>query len=1028
MPVPGFDTAKKPMMTSCSSLWNWAMALSFVALLGACSDSSTGKSTANADAGIKLGLKPGQLSSFKGIETKLSTNTTTAGVDVTVACFGEPGDVAIPTPTYTVAPAADVVEKGTIITAHKSGTYDVTCTVPGLSDTTPEKLTVYAGPATTISTQVDPAQIAAGDSAKAKCTGTDAFGNDASFNKDAKWSVKIDPPTTATISDLDLKGNKVGKGTVTCLLSGSESASTTTATLTVVAGKPAKTVAKVDPTTFEAGAGSATVSCSAVDAQGNDVGADPAQFTLDIPTGLTLQGTSVSTTKSGSYDIGCNLSGVSAADKATLTVTPGKPISMTLVAKPNQPVYAPDDKVQLSGLGKDQYGNDVPGMPVGEATIDPPGEVTVVAGGKSYWFQHDGIFKFTAASVDYPSLSASLTVKVDSTGPLVLITDPQRAQTRQGDPKVTVKGSCIDELSAVKGLTINKLPVTIGADGSFTFDIDSQQGMNAIIWEAVDEWGNKSNGVQTYYYSTLWYPADNANPVNSMVKSGIGVWMAQSTLDAGPPHDHKSPKDLASVAEVVIGSIDIKSLLGNAAIPVNQGLLGLNIDSIEIKNFKIGDPANNGGYPDVTLKVIKGGMHLMAKIYKMDLTVRVNVSALGLKGYMDAEVTADWIQIDTDILISLDPVTGKPISSAQNTALKISTMKIQMVGNSAPFGLDKLLDGAINGIIGFLDTFLNGVFTGLLESILQSQIQSMIGNTMGSVLGALAINTELPLKPFIGTGPEVKLKLSSKLGLLNFQEAGVQQGGMLIGLDAAMTAPPNVNHQVLGSIGRAACLTQGQKDIFNPLMKFALEIGLADDFVNELLFAVWQGGLLNLSIGADALGQNADQLTQFGVADLNLTTDFYLPPIINTCLDNQYLKLQIGDMNLHAKLTFSGTPVDVIMFATMQATAQVMAVDVTGTTDKNLAFSLKSVDFVELEVVSINAEAKGLKDLFVTLIKGVMIPKLVDSLGSGLGSFPLPSFDLSAFSPSIPPGTSLGIQIQQIDNSKGYTYLRGKVK
>jgi hypothetical protein len=57
-----------------------------------------------------------------------------------------------------------------------------------------------------------------------------------------------------------------------------------------------------------------------------------------------------------------------------------------------------------------------------------------------------------------------------------------------------------------------------------------------------------------------------------------------------------------------------------------------------------------------------------------------------------------------------------------------------------------------------------------------------------------------------------------------------------------------------------------------------------------------------------------------------------------------------------------------------------------------------------------------------------MLPKLVESLGSGLGSFPLPAIDLSSFSPSIPAGTQLALDINEIVNELGYTYLRGKVK
>lgn len=996
----------------------------------ACSDSTTGAKATPVDPGLKLGLKPGELKGLNGVETKLSADAAAAGTDVVVTCLGQPGDLIIPTPTYTVTPSADVAMAGATITPHKAGLYSVACSLPNAAkttDSTPAQLLISAGKAVTISTKVEPAQIAAGETALATCAGTDAFGNAAATGEGAGWTITIDPPETADIAELKLTGKKAGKGTVKCVHAGSPEANVGTATLTVIAGKAVTTQATAVPAKFEAGAGSSTISCAAVDVAGNAVQVDPAQFTLDVPAGLTLAGTAVSGNKSGKFDIKCGLTGVTAQTPASIEVTPGAPVSMTLVAKPKQPVYKPEETIKLSGLGKDKFDNDVPDLPLNVAAIDPPDEVTINGGGKSYSFQQDGVYKFTATATDHAQLTASLTLKVDSTGPLVLITDPKRGDTREGNAKVTVKGTCLDELSATKSFLINKKPIKIGADGSFTFEIDSQLGMNAIVWEAADEWDNPSNGVQAYYYSTKWYPQDPAKPEKSAVKSGIGVWMSQSTLDAGPPHNHKTPKDLASVAEIVIGSMDIKSLLGAGGIPINQGLLGMTINDIKIIDFKLGDPAINDGYPDVAITVIKGGLGLKSKLYKLDTTMRMNVTTFGIVGYQEFVIKADWITLDTDLYISLDPVSGKPVSEAKKTTLKIAKLDIKLGGNSLPPPLDSLVKAGGNGLISFLDTFLNSTFTGLLEGIMQDQIQKMLGDVLGSALEALAINMDLPLKPFIGAGAEVKLKLATKLGLLDFVPKGAEPGGMLIGLDGSVTAPKNVDHPVLGSLGNAGCLDPGAKVKFNPTLKFALEMGLADDFINELLFSVWNGGLLNLAIGADALG--SVDLSQYGVADVNITTDFLLPPLVNACVDNNGdLKLQVGDLLLHAQLSFSGIPVDVYIYVTLQATAALSAVDNPKTGMKELGFALKGIDYVELEVVKINAEAKGLKDLFVTMIKKVMIPKLVESLGSGLGSFPLPAFDLSGFSPSIPKGTAIALDIQQIENKQGYTYLRGKVK
>lgn len=1029
-----------------SSLMVVLLVVSLVGLLAACSSSKSGDN-GGADPAVKLGLQPGTLNNLKSIETMLVIGSaapvdkaeTVAGSDVGVVCVAQPGDVKIPQPTFTVAPTTDVSVKGAVLTPHKAGPYKVSCTLPNsakTTDDTPALLQVRPGPAKTITTTVTPSTFGGGEQAQVVCAGKDAHGN--AVAEDAKWTIAVEPKEVAKVGDKTLTGGKVGKAVVKCSLADAPDASSPGAQIEVVVGKPAKTIAKLAPASIVAGESGATVTCALVDGGGNEIATDPGKFTIETSSDLNFSGGTLSSTKAGKYDVKCVMADGPTAEAAQLEVKPGAPVSMALKAKPDLKVYSPDAFITLSGLGKDKFGNEIPGMAVTKAVVEPADDVSVVVandGAVSYGLRNDGILTFTAASVDFPALSGSLTIKVDSTGPNMLVAFPARAATLSpketgGSAKVTVKGTCIDQLSATKSFKINGQDITINGDGSFEFVIDSQPGMNVILWEATDEWDNKSNGVQTYVYSTEWHPDDIAKPDAAAVKNGIGVWMDQKTIDAGPPHDHKKPKDLASVFEIVLGELDIAKLMGNQGFPVNQGILGFNIDDVQIQSLKWGDKTINDGYPEVAINVIEGGMHFNAKIHKLDMVMRVNISisvfGFKTKGFQDVNVKAELVELDSDLFLSLD-ANGQPKSEAKNTKVKLNKLDIKMGGNSLPGALSALSQTIVNGVISFLDTFLNGVFTSALEQVLKSQIQSLLGNQVGAALGALAINTDIPLAPFIGKGEPVKLKLASKLGQLDFHNASGDHG-MLIGLNASVTAPKKVKHKVLGSYGRAACLEAGKKDVFNPSLKYLLEIGLADDFANALLHSVWNGGLLNMTVGAEALG--SVDLSQYGVSNVNIATDFSLPPMLNSCLDkNGDVKLQVGDLLVNAKLNFGDTPVDVWMYITLQATAKLDAVpDPANPGGKQIGLTLKGIDFIEMEVFQINAEAKGLKDVFVTLIKTMLVPKMTDLLGKGLGGFPLPEFDLSAFSPSIPPGTKIALDIQKVDTTGGYTYLRGKVK
>lgn len=1001
--------------------------LSAVAVYAAaCGDSSAGDTAGPVDEGLALGLDPGQLAKLESVDTLLSAAKVTAGTGVTVTCIGQPGEIAIKIPQFTATPATDVTIATPKLTATRSGSYQVQCTLPGRTPGPKDKsatLQVVPGLAATIDTVVNPGTIAAGDVASATCTGRDQYGNEVGKSAESVWTISADPADAGDITALGITGKKTGEVTVKCALEGSPDAASAGGKLTITPGAPIKTTALVTPGTFEAGVGSTEVTCGAEDAFGNKV--DAASATLGYDKALTSEGgNKLTSTKSGSYEITCNMPGVKKEDasSATLIVTPGTPISMKLRPSPDLPFYTIDATIKMFGLGKDKFGNDVPEMPLQEpCAVDPPEGITVNAGGKSYSFNTDGHYHFAGISKEYPALSAEITLTCDSAGPMVLISEPKRGATLNGDQNVKVKGTVIDATSAVKTFKINGSEVTVAGDGSFEFIIPSLQGMNPIEWEAADEWGNASTGVQTYYYSTKWYLSDYTLPKDSEINDAIGIWLSQNVLDNGT-HNHVKPNDIVSVLEIVIGTLDLNQLLGGAVnlAPISVG--GILTVTPGLGNLKLGDPTKNGGYPYITMEVLNGGIALSAKIYgfSADLNLEIAVGPLpGLKTV--TTIAADEIDVSLDIYLAKDPATGKLVSTVKNTKIQLQNLTILPTGPISNF-----INGIIpmNQFIAQLETLILAPLTNLLTSVLAPQLDQLLGGALGNVFGALAINTTIPLGPFIGTGPAANLKLTSDIGTILFQE----KQGLVFGLMASMTSEKKVTHEVLGSIGRASCLAEnGKPEVFNPSTKYGLEVGLADDFVNQLLHAIWSGGLLTLALDSSVLG-NVD-LSQFGVSNLSVETDFWLPPILNTCADGEWMTLQIGDLGIHAMLDFGGTPIDMFAFAMVQAKVKITAVpDPANPGSKAISLELDPASIsLKLEVTKINSEALAFKDIFVGLITG-LVPSLVGGISGGLGAIPLPAIDLSTLSPAIPAGTTLSLDIQKIENIAGYTYIRGTIK
>ncbi len=1014
-----------------------ALVISLAACALACSEDTAGSN--GASAAKTYGLPTGVLNTLNQLDTSLSTSDVAAGDTVIVGCVGQPGVVPIPEPEYVVTKADGTAAEGVTIAGDKfsvtrTGSYLVGCTLHGgkVKDDSPATLLVRPGLAVQLVAKVEPTKVGAGAKSTIVCTGKDGHGNEIAADTEG-WSATIEPSDAGAISGLEVEGRKAGSAKVFCALAAATEAESTPASLEVIAGAPAKTVATVSPAKFVAGdVAGAEVSCAVTDAFGNPVNAG--EVTVGVPAGLTLAGKKVTSDKAGKFEITCDVAGLKVEKTpGKLQVLPADPVEWQLETKTPKPVYAAGDIVVLVGKGKDKFGNEILNMPTqAPATYDPTELVIENKSDgvtKSYKLKGDGNFTFTTtlSSEVFGELAKkfgprTLKLKADSTGPMVLITEPKRGATLNGPAKVMVKGMVVDELSALKSFVVGNQPVKVESDGSFAFEVESVQGMNPIIWKSLDEWSNESFGVQTWYYSTVWLPAQATPVENAMVKDGIGVWLSQTILDSGK-HDHKAPKDVATVAEIILGTMDFGALLAGAGggsggyfLPINTQVVTTKVTGgAKIANVKLGDKAFNSGYPQVSMTVIDGGVHLIAKIHQFsaDLVLEVTLDTPPLpksNANQTATMTAKTIEISMDLMLSLDPATGKVKSEAKSVDLNLVDFDIQL-----------------SGVLGFLTNWLLKAMGPLLETTLElvvkTQLNTLVGAQIGDLLGALAINTSLDLGPFFGTGEPTKVNLNTAIGQLIFKPTKAQAGGIILALNAAATSAKKVDHVVLGSIGRAACLKPGKTDVFNPGLKFPIEAGLRDDFVNELLFALWYGGLMQLTIGSEALG--SVDLSTYGVKDLSVETDFLLPPILNTCHGGDGLKLQVGDLRLHAVLKLGETPVDIWLYGTLQATASLSAVKNKDTGVMEIGFALKGIDFLELEIEKVNEEGKSLKDLFVTLIKTMLVPQLTKALGDGLGSFPLPELDLSAFSPQIPPGTVLKLSIQQIDNTDGFTYIRG---
>jgi hypothetical protein len=315
-----------------------------------------------------------------------------------------------------------------------------------------------------------------------------------------------------------------------------------------------------------------------------------------------------------------------------------------------------------------------------------------------------------------------------------------------------------------------------------------------------------------------------------------------------------------------------------------------------------------------------------------------------------------------------------------NTTVAINDLKVTLDNSIANF----LLGGVVNVALG--------LFKSAIQNAFAAQIQPALEPTLSAALGALAIKTSFDVPKLDGSGGKVTVDLYT-----DFAGVAIDSPGAEFDLRARATAKKVIAYDNLGVPGRQGCGASVQKLVV--LKQSPLELSVADDSFNELLYATWQGGLFEFPVPASLLG-NVD-LVGYGISDLQLKVSAMLAPTMADCNAKGQLIAHVGDLRVDASLKLFGQQMDVVMYATFTAGVQVVA------KDGKLGISLDKVQTAELEVDVQQDNLVSSENVLEKLVKDNLLTGLVAQLGgNALGSFPIPAIDLSAAA-KLPPGTAV---------------------
>ncbi|MEZ4267288.1 MAG: hypothetical protein R3F39_12990 [Myxococcota bacterium] len=915
-----------------------------------------------------------------------------------------------------------------------------------------------------VTTALAPQSIAAGESSAVTCTVFD----DRDRTVPSVTTFEVTPAEGRTVDAAQVLPTKVGTYKVICAAPELNLVDPTGADLVVVAGAPAKVTTILDRpqiAVFE----KTTVTCAVEDAYGNTV-TGPTQVGADE--GVSIADHQITAGEIGQYEVRCAVPGSADIEvvPATLDVTHGDPASVELIATPMRDSYIIGLQTTLSWIVRDAHDNVIPDVP-GTLTIPQPGIFVVDPAIHRVRFEAEGNYTFVVRlDAPWDSLTDDLTLTCDESGPVITIPWPQRGETVMGQGGfMTIEGSVVDAFGEVDTFIINGKNVPLKADGSFTTQLLPKWGVNLIDAHASDGFGNLTKLTPTFAYSSKYLDYVEKNVQGVKQDDGLQLLIGQDFLDDGD-HDPAHPNDLATILEVLLGDLDLVSLI--------QGFGNFNLVSLPLfqQNFNLGpisvvldgqlqvtasiiDPTDIGptmvtidsrlGGIDTSIEIgdavdeafiltlqleAKVPVLLRLSVFGLNadtnitgsatLYTQVSIDSLLLAPKIDIQKTAgsdlvvDLVQFDTGITgLEVDPIQDIVINF--NLSLPALLQNLGLGPYNFSFALSQLID-----LTTITDAILDPITSQLLPfviDLIEPFIQDFVDGILKDLLLALQLETSIDLPELLGPKPEpIALDIYTDLTSVQFTDDGGQ-----VGLSLGFYADKGVTREPLGAIQRDGCLTGTVAD-FTYGWDNTIGGAIKTDAINSALFAVWWSSFLNgpLDFGG-LLGGGGGGIggLPINLDDLLLDVDFLLTPIINDCsAKGGIITAQIGDMHAFVSGDLLGAPLEAEIYVDLA-----IPLVFSGGAD-GLSVTVGQFEFFDVEVISSTEDVLGLfdvRDLLENQLGGLLGSFLA---GQTFGPIALPAIDLGGLVPGLPAGLSFELGDLDVTKDQGYVVISGDLK
>lgn len=769
----------------------------------------------------------------------------------------------------------------------------------------------------------------------------------------SSWSASLTDETGSTAKDLewsltsDLETLTVIGDTATATLAGLHTwtASTTLdgdtyeaiAAVEVVPGAADDLSLLLAEDTLTAGEAT-TWSFAATDAYGNSiVDREPVVASDDI----LVVGDTLSGTVAGDHFVTASLDDTT--DVVTLTVVAGPAASIDLAISPSEDLE-PGDTVVASVDLLDAYGNrslDAWSLRAegGDVEID----------GYQITFLTEGWVTLFAESGD---LMASVgPLRIDGLGPELIVDTPERGSWEDG-ATVWFSGSVYDAVStATPTLTLDGVDVPLDADGRFGYAAPTG-----------------AEGIQTY---TLIASDDLGHSVSTMRSVVVGPSLpweepALDSLLLRLESDSGGLGALEALADGLVSEAEIEAMLPD---PVFEDEDEDCVWGVCFTWYAVELSVSDLSFSGTTLEIdpLSSGL-LQAEFTILNPVVEWDADAVVAE--IPFSGTGDITATNLQITMTLEP-------SVVGGALRLDVVDVDATSRHFSFDMDSWLYDVLE-FFGFDgSSMVEGYLLDALETVARDELAPIMEETLGE------FDLSFELDSFDNT-----YELSAELG-----DVEVDNYGMTLALDTTVSVGEwRSPYTGPGSLylGYAAPSWSGAT---------GTTLGLSLDTFNQLLYAVWGGGALQMTLDPVELGVDPTLLLLFGGGEVLVEVEALLPPVAVLGAGDTPYDLQVGD----------------IFIALTSGDDYVIAAYVSGTGGMNLT----SPDGISLEpelgemdlVFDVVYPEDGADD--VASLLDDLVPLFLPDLTDALGAFTIPS--LSGF----------GLDGVGLTTGDGYILLNG---